>query len=70
MTKKQTFESSMIRLSEIINALERNDTNLETSIQLFEEGLELVKSCDGQLKEFENKVQELMLKYAGDAKNE
>lgn len=70
MTKKQTFESSMIRLSEIISALERNDTNLETSIQLFEEGLELVKSCDGQLKEFENKVQELMLKYAGDAKNE
>jgi exodeoxyribonuclease VII small subunit len=60
----------MIRLSEIINALERNDTNLETSIQLFEEGLELVKSCDGQLKEFENKVQELMLKYAGEAKNE
>lgn len=70
MSEKMNFESSMIRLSEIISALERNEADLETSIKLFEEGLGLVKRCDGQLKDFENKVQELMQKYAGEAKDE
>lgn len=53
----------MRRLNEIVNALEKNESSLEESITLFEEGLSLVKECDLQLKGFEQKVQELMKTY-------
>ena len=66
MTKNMNFEQAMIRLSEIIETLERNGSDLESSIELFEEGLGLVKQCDKQLKNFETKVSELMVKYNDD----
>lgn len=61
--EKKNFESSMKRLNEIVSALEKNESSLEQSIALFEEGLVLVKECDLQLKGFEQKVQELMKNY-------
>ena len=63
MTKNMNFEQSMLRLTEIIETLERNGSDLESSIELFEEGLNLVKQCDKQLKNFVTKVSELMVKY-------
>lgn len=62
--KTKSFEEAMMRLNEIVEALDRNDHNLESSITLFEEGLVLVKQCDAQLKSFEKKVSELMVKYS------
>lgn len=62
--KAKSFEEAMMRLNEIVEALDRNDHNLESSITLFEEGLVLVKQCDAQLKSFEKKVSELMVKYS------
>ncbi len=61
--EKKNFEASMRRLNEIVSALEKNESSLEESITLFEEGLALVKECDLQLKGFEQKVQELMKTY-------
>jgi exodeoxyribonuclease VII small subunit len=61
--EKKNFEASMKRLNEIVVALEKNESSLEESITLFEEGLNLVKECDQQLKGFEQKVQELMKTY-------
>lgn len=61
--EKKNFEASMKRLNEIVVALEKNESSLEESITLFEEGLNLVKECDQQLKSFEQKVQELMKTY-------
>jgi exodeoxyribonuclease VII small subunit len=61
--EKRNFEESMKRLNEIVMALEKNESSLEQSISLFEEGLSLVKECDLQLKGFESKVQELMKTY-------
>lgn len=69
MTKNMNFEQAMIRLSEIIETLERNGSDLESSIELFEEGLNLVKQCDKQLKNFETKVSELMVKYNDDTES-
>lgn len=69
MTKNMNFEQAMIRLSEIIETLERNSSDLESSIELFEEGLNLVKQCDKQLKNFETKVSELMVKYNDDTES-
>lgn len=63
MENKLPFKQSMNRLEEIISALEKNEIELEEAIALFEEGLQLVDSCDSQLKNFENRVQELLETY-------
>lgn len=63
MAKKiLSFEESMERLEEIIGSLEQNNMNLDDTILLFEEGLDLVKSCDMKLKEFEKKIDEITKK--------
>ena len=59
MTEPKTFEASMDRLDEIVTLLEENEQPLDETIGLFEEGLKLIKSCDDQLKVFEQKVEEL-----------
>lgn len=51
-----TFEASMHRLEEIVRAMERGDTPLEQSLQLFEEGTALVKQCTAQLDAAELKL--------------
>ena len=63
MEQKLPFKQSMSRLEEIIAALEKNEIELEDAIALCEEGLQLVNSCDSQLKNFENRVQELLNTY-------
>ena len=63
MEQKLPFKQSMSRLEEIIAALEKNEIELEDAIALFEDGLQLVNSCDSQLKNFENRVQELLNTY-------
>ena len=63
MEQKLPFKQSMSRLEDIIAALEKNEIELEDAIALFEEGLQLVNSCDSQLKNFENRVQELLNTY-------
>lgn len=60
MAKKETFKQSMERLDAIIEALDRNEIELEDAIQLFEEGLQLVKNCDAQLKQFEQRMNVLL----------
>jgi exodeoxyribonuclease VII small subunit len=70
MTQKKSFEEAMMRLSEIIESLEKNQNSLDASIILFEEGLELVKQCDTQLKGYEKKVTQLMVKYQDELETE
>ena len=65
-----SFKTSMNRLNEIVSALEKNDLELEQAITLFEEGLQLVNSCDGQLKNFENKVAALLTSYQKESDND
>lgn len=71
MAKKETFKQSMERLDGIIEALDRNEIELEDAIKLFEEGLQLVKNCDAQLKQFEQRMNVLLAdeeeEDAGDA---
>ena len=69
-TQTPSFKKSMSRLNEIVGALEKNDLELEEAIALFEEGLSLVQTCDGQLKNFENKVATLLESYQEDTTNE
>ena len=60
MAKKElTFEEAMNRLSTVVSTLEQKDQPLDTTIDLFEEGLNLVKSCESKLKNFESKIEEI-----------
>ena len=58
---EKTFEESMKRLEEIVEKLESNEVSLDDSIQLFEEGLKLVKDCDIKLKKFQETIEEITL---------
>ena len=56
---KTTFEKQMQRLEEFVSLLEKEDTDLETSIALYEEGLKLNKTLQQQLSKFEEKIASL-----------
>ncbi len=57
--KSMTFEQSMERLDEIVQALEAGETSLEDSIKLFEEGTALAAKCGKLLDDAELKVTKL-----------
>lgn len=52
----KTFEEKMNRLEEIVSLLDSDKTSLDDSIKLYEEGLNLTKELEGQLKSFEDKI--------------
>ncbi|MGD2063356.1 MAG: exodeoxyribonuclease VII small subunit [Nitrospirota bacterium] len=58
-----SFEDSLARLETIVAELEAGDLPLETSLQLFEEGIGVVKRCTRKLDEAEKRV-EVLLKEA------
>ena len=60
MNKKQTFESSMMRLEEIAKILEKGDKSLEVSLKLFEEGVELARFCSKKLDDTDKKIKQLV----------
>lgn len=66
---KMTFEESMSRLEEIVSELEKNERPLDETITLFEEGLQLVKSCDEQLKKYESQI-DTLIKASGSENDE
>ena len=54
--KKVYFETSMLRLEEIVGLLERGEAPLEQAMKLFEEGAKLLRECTEQLDAAEQKV--------------
>lgn len=58
--QNQTFEASMVRLEQIVRAMERGDVALEESLKLFQEGTELVKNCQKLLDEAQLQVKKIM----------
>ena len=58
--KENNFESALKRLEEISDLLENEDTPLEDSIKLFEEGLELKEFCEDQLKSAKLKIDKIV----------
>lgn len=58
------FEECLQRLEKIVQELEMGDVPLETSLKLFEEGMQLSASCRKELEEAEGKV-EILLKQNG-----
>ena len=58
--QSKTFEQSMARLEQIVRAMERGDVALEESLKLFQEGTELVHSCNKLLDEAQLQVKKIM----------
>lgn len=56
---KETFETQMNKLEEIVNKLEKGDTDLDESLKLYEDGLKLSKVLKHELDKFEKKIEEL-----------
>lgn len=51
-----TFEAAMKRLEEVTRRLEQPDTPLDTSLELYKEGIELIKFCNSMLDSAQQKV--------------
>ena len=58
--QNKTFEESMQRLEQIVRAMERGDVALEESLKLFQEGTELVRSCNKLLDDAQLQVKKIM----------
>ncbi len=56
---KPTFEENMLRLEQIVRAMERGDVPLEESLKLFQEGTELVRACGTLLDEAQLQVKKI-----------
>ena len=59
--KNLSFEQALARLEETVRRLESGNAPLDESLSLFEEGIALVKLCNGKLDAAEQKVVKLKL---------
>ena len=64
MSGKMSFEQSLARLDEIVKLLEGGNAPLEQSMKLYEEGIALVRFCNGELDKTESKIK--LLRQGGD----
>lgn len=55
----KSFEDSVVRLEEIVRALESGSASLDDSLKLYEEGISLVRSCNQKLDGVEKKIRVL-----------
>ena len=58
--EKMTFEQAIKRLEEIVD-LENNETSLDDSVELFQEGVQLSQYCSKKLGNVENKVSKILI---------
>jgi exodeoxyribonuclease VII small subunit len=65
MAKKQTFESAMKQLEQIVLEMETGDPPLEKALKKFEEGVKLAKFCSEQLDVTEKKITTLVKDQSG-----
>ncbi|MCM1565790.1 MAG: exodeoxyribonuclease VII small subunit [Dehalobacter sp.] len=61
-----TFDKGIERLEQIINDLDQNNVQLEQALDLFGEGIKLIKQCNGLLDSAEAKVKVLLENSKGE----
>ena len=60
MSKKKTFENTLNELETIIDELESGSPTLDKMMQLFEDGMKLMKVCQDHLSEVEGRITTLI----------
>ena len=63
--KNPTFEENMLKLEQIVRAMERGDVPLEESLKMFREGTALVQTCSKLLDEAELQVKKIVADESG-----
>ena len=56
MAKKQSFEEAFTSLENIVEKMESGELSLDESLASFEEAIKLVKFCNSELDQAEQKV--------------
>jgi exodeoxyribonuclease VII small subunit len=59
-TAEPDFENSLAELETLVEKMEKGDLSLEESLQAFERGVQLTRSCQKALATAEQKVQQLL----------
>jgi exodeoxyribonuclease VII small subunit len=60
------FEKAMTRLESIVEELERGDLDIDKSLEIFEEGINMSRLCSKKLNEAEAKIEKLTKGKTGD----
>ena len=60
------LEDAMKRLDEVLAELERENTDLEQSLKLYEEGIRIVRLCNDKLSEAERIIKLLKINSDGE----
>ncbi|MBI5975318.1 exodeoxyribonuclease VII small subunit [Staphylococcus canis] len=60
MTENKTFGEMMQELEHIVKQLDDDQISLESSLELYQKGMALSKSCEATLKDAEEKVAKLI----------
>ena len=68
--KEMSFEEALARLEEIVKGLDGGDVPLDKSLELYEEGVTLVKLCNLKLENVERKIKIVADGQETDFKNE
>lgn len=58
--KKTSYEKKLKRLEKITELLRNQQTDLQESIALYEEGLKLYKECKEELDEMDEKLKQII----------
>ena len=58
--EKKKFEDKVKELEEIVSTLENGDVSLDDSINKYTEAMKLVKECDDEIKNIEEKVNKIV----------
>ncbi|TBW74665.1 exodeoxyribonuclease VII small subunit [Staphylococcus capitis] len=64
--EQQSFEEMMKELECIVQKLDNETVSLEESLDLYQRGMKLSSACDKNLKDAENKVNQLIKEEAKD----
>ena len=57
---EKSFETSLAELEQIVTRLEDGDLPLETSLELFEQGIKLSRECRDRLTKAERRIEILI----------
>ena len=66
--KANSFEESINRLEELVDKMESGESTLEQNLEWFEEGMDLIKTCQTHLVDADKRVQKLITPSKGEDK--
>ena len=61
--KKNTYTELKKELDTLLESMQRDDSNVDEALKLYERGMELVKLLEATLKEAENKIVKIKAKF-------